>query len=133
MLGPFYGALAMLLYLIVGALGIPVFAGGGSGYGALLGPTGGYLFSYPIAAFAVGIITASVKKKQLQLAANVFAMLAGSIIIYAMGATWGRFSTGLPWSAIFAGWVLPFLIGDAIKLVIAAYLASTMSVRRYLR
>src|SRR3989339_2038370 len=54
MLGPYYGALAMILYILVGALGLPVFAGGGSGIGALLGPSGGYLFSYFIAAFVIG-------------------------------------------------------------------------------
>src|SRR3989344_8141363 len=54
MLGPYYGALAMILYVVVGALGLPVFAGGGSGIGAVLGPTGGYLISYFIAAFVIG-------------------------------------------------------------------------------
>ena len=57
MLGAYYGALAMILYITVGALGLPVFAGGGSGFGALLGPTGGYLFSYPLAAFVIGLFT----------------------------------------------------------------------------
>src|SRR3989339_1476470 len=56
MLGSTYGTLAMILYVVVGALGLPVFAGGGSGIGALLGPTGGYLFSYFIAAFFIGKI-----------------------------------------------------------------------------
>src|SRR3712207_1750584 len=54
MLGAYYGALSMIIYLILGAIGLPVFAGGGSGFGSLLGPTGGYLLSYPIASFVVG-------------------------------------------------------------------------------
>src|SRR3989338_3067524 len=54
MLGPYYGALSMIIYLALGAIGLPVFAGGSSGIGALLGPTGGYLLSYPIAAFVIG-------------------------------------------------------------------------------
>ena len=54
MLGAYYGALAMIIYLILGAIGLPVFAGGSSGVGALLGPSGGYLLSYPIAAFVIG-------------------------------------------------------------------------------
>src|SRR3989338_9308165 len=54
MLGPAYGALAMIIYLILGAIGLPVFAGGSSGFGTLLGPSGGYLLSYPIAAFIIG-------------------------------------------------------------------------------
>src|SRR3989338_9411909 len=55
-LGPYYGAVSMGIYLALGAIGLPVFAGGGSGIGSLLGPTGGYLFSYFIAAFAIGKI-----------------------------------------------------------------------------
>ena len=54
MLGAYYGALAMIIYLVLGAIGLPVFAGGSSGFGALLGPSGGYLLSYPIAAFVIG-------------------------------------------------------------------------------
>ena len=62
MLGSYYGALSMILYIVVGALGLPVFAGGGSGIGALLGPTGGYLFSYFIAAFVIGKMLEKKKK-----------------------------------------------------------------------
>ena len=69
MLGPYYGALAMILYILVGALGLPVFAGGGSGIGALLGPSGGYLFSYFIAAFVVGKM---LEKKNLTLFIKYF-------------------------------------------------------------
>src|SRR3989339_1178484 len=54
MLGARYGALSQFLYLVLGAAGLPVFAGGSGGIASLFGPTGGYLFSYPIAAFIVG-------------------------------------------------------------------------------
>jgi len=131
MLGPYYGALSMILYVAVGVLGLPVFAGGGSGIGAILGPTGGYLISYFIAAFAIG--------KTLQLRKNpkfldyVFAMIIGTIIIYVLGAGWGMVVTGLGVAAILAGWVLPFIIGDTIKLLVAAYLAKTISLKQYLK
>src|SRR3989344_6465707 len=58
MLGPYYGTLSMIIYLILGVIGLPVFAGGSSGVAALFGPTGGYLFSYPVAAFVVGLFAA---------------------------------------------------------------------------
>jgi biotin transport system substrate-specific component len=131
MLGPNYGALAMILYIVVGALGLPVFAGGGSGIGAILGPTGGYLISYFIAAFVIG--------KTLQMRKNpkffdyVVAMVFGTIVIYVLGAGWGMVVTGLGIAAIIAGWVLPFIIGDTIKLLVAAYIAKNINIKKYLR
>src|SRR3989338_7757412 len=97
MLGAYFGGLSMIIYLILGAIGLPVFAGGSSGIGALLGPTGGYLFSYPVAAFVIGHI---LQKKTKFMFSIILAMLVGTLIIYAMGTIQGKFVTGLPWSAI---------------------------------
>src|SRR3989344_5498855 len=124
MLGPTYGALAMILYVVVGALGLPVFAGGSSGIGAILGPTGGYLISYFIAAFAIGKVVQM--RKEPKYLDYIFAMIVGTLIIYLLGASWGMVVTGLGVMAIIAGWVLPFIIGDTIKLLIAAYIAKTV-------
>ena len=131
MLGPYYGALAMILYVVVGALGLPVFAGGGSGIGALLGPTGGYLISYFIAAFVIGKVVQM--RKQPKYIDYAIAMAAGTIIIYTLGAGWGMAVTGLGLAAIIVGWVLPFIIGDTIKLLIAAYIAKSIDVKKYLK
>ena len=131
MLGARYGALSMILYDVVGALGLPVFAGGGSGFGALIGPTGGYLLSYPIAAFVIGWYVQ--KRKKAKYLDYVIAMIAGTIIIYVLGASWGMVVTGLGIYAILAGWVLPFIIGDTIKLLAAAYIAKNINIKRYLR
>jgi len=131
MLGPYYGALAMILYVVVGVLGLPVFAGGGSGIGAVLGPTGGYLISYFIAAYAIGKIV-QMRKKPAFLD-YVVAMVAGTIIIYVLGAGWGMVVTGLGIAAILAGWVFPFIIGDTIKLLAAAYIAKKVNIKKYLR
>jgi len=131
MLGPYYGALAMILYVVVGALGLPVFAGGGSGIGAILGPTGGYLISYFIAAYVIGKVVQM--RKTPKFIDYVVAMVAGTIIIYVLGAGWGMVVTGLGIAAILAGWVLPFIIGDTIKLLAAAYIAKNINIKRYLR
>ena len=131
MLGPYYGALAMILYVVVGILGLPVFAGGGSGIGAVLGPTGGYLISYFIAAYAIGKIVQM--KKKPAFFDYVVAMVAGTIIIYVLGAGWGMVVTGLGIAAILAGWVFPFIIGDTIKLLAAAYIAKKVDIKKYLR
>jgi len=131
MLGARYGALSMILYDVVGALGLPVFAGGGSGFGALIGPTGGYLLSYPVAAFVIGLYVQ--KRKKPKYFDYVVAMIAGTIIIYVLGASWGMLVTGLGVIAILTGWVLPFIIGDTLKLLVAAYIAKNVDIRRYIR
>jgi biotin transport system substrate-specific component len=131
MLGPIYGAIAMVLYVTVGVLGLPVFAGGSSGFGAILGPTGGYLLSYFIAAYVIGI-TLKIRKNP-KFIDYVVAMLAGTFIIYVLGAGWGMIVTGLGIIAILTGWVLPFIIGDLVKLFIAAYIAKSIDIKKYLR
>lgn len=128
MLGPSYGALAMIIYLLLGAIGLPVFAGGTSGIGDLLGPTGGFLLSFPIAAFVIGKL---VKTKKLT--TLLFAMFVGTLIIYIFGAIQGAFVTHLGLSAIFTGWILPFIIGDTIKLLLAAWIAKSIDINKYLR
>ncbi len=132
MLGPYYGALAMILYVVVGALGLPVFAGGGSGIGALLGPTGGYLISYFIAAFVIGKVVQM--RKEPKYVDYVVAMVAGTLIIYLLGAGWAMVVLPeLTLTAVLIGWVLPFIIGDTIKLLIAAHIANTVKLKQYLR
>ena len=130
MLGSYYGALSMIIYIMVGALGLPVFAGGASGIGVLIGPTGGYLFSYFIAAFVIGKIIESMKPSY---ANYVVAMIVGSIVIYSLGATQGKLITKLPWNAIVVGWVLPFIIGDVIKLLLAAWIAKNIDAKKYMK
>src|SRR5437588_4264592 len=117
LLGPRLGALAMFAYLIEGASGLPFFAAGGSGVGHLLfSPTSGYLLSYPVAAFVVGLLAGRGWDRRFITAAA--AMGLGSLVILLSGWAWLARFTG----AAFA-WdhgVAPFLIGDAIKIVLAA-------------
>ncbi len=61
------------------------------------------------------------------------AMFSGTIIIYIMGAVYGKIVTGLPWMAVLAGWVLPFIIGDTIKLLAASIIASRFPRDKYFR
>src|SRR5947209_254868 len=80
-LGSRRGALAMLVYLAEGAAGLPVFAGGSGGLIHLLGFTAGYLWSYPIAAFVVGLLCE--KRLDRSFLTSAISMLPGSVIIYA--------------------------------------------------
>lgn len=117
LLGSRLGALAMLAYLIEGASGLPFFAAGGSGLQRLLlSPTSGYLLSYPAAAFVVGFLAERGWDRRFVTAAA--AMGLGSIIILLSGWAWLVSFVG-PAGAWAAG-VAPFLIGDVIKIALAA-------------
>jgi biotin transport system substrate-specific component len=117
LLGSRLGALAMIAYLIEGASGLPFFYAGGSGAQHLLfSPTSGYLLSYPVAAFVVGLLAERGWDKRFLSAAA--AMTLGSLVILLGGWAWlARFVS--PAAAFQAG-VAPFLIGDVIKLALAA-------------
>ncbi len=115
LLGSKRAALAVVAYLAQGAIGLPVFAGGKCGIMHLFGPTGGYLFSYIAAAFATGYLMERVFKRNATHA--FYAMGIGNLIIYVIG---------VPWLAIYCGWqkafqlgMLPFLVTDFLKLVVA--------------
>ena len=60
-------------------------------------------------------------------------MFAGTLIIYAMGAVQGKFVTSLPWSAVFVGWVLPFILGDVIKLLAALQITKSIDMKKYMK
>jgi len=120
-LGPALGASAMVLYLAEGVMGLPVFSPQyPGGVAHLLGPTAGYLFSYPIAAAAAGFVLRSVRSDRFQFPAAVLAGLVASVFIFAMGAAWIAY---LPHSSASAAWhlgVVPFLPGELLKIAAAA-------------
>lgn len=121
-LGSRSGALAVALYVLEGAAGLPFFSGGGAGFVKLLGPTGGYLLAFPLAAFVAGVLAERGWDKKPITAA--LGMLAASLVIFAFGALGlARFVGGLA-PAIVQG-VLPFLPGDLIKAALAAALLPT--------
>lgn len=116
LLGSRRGALALAAYLLEGAAGLPVFAGGGATVAWLLGPTAGYLWSYPLAAWLTGRLAERGWDRRPATAA--LALGAGNGVIYAVG---------LPWLALFVGaervlaaGLLPFVPGDLVKIAVAA-------------
>ena len=120
-LGSRRGALSVLAYLVGGALWLPVFGGGAAGPARLIGPTGGYLLGFVAAAWIIGWLCERSWGRRVRTA--VLAMLAGNAVIYLFG---------LPWLAVFVGadrvlvqGLFPFLIGDLIKLVLAALALSS--------
>lgn len=113
--------LAMVAYLAEGASGMPVFAGGAAGAAVLVGPTAGYLWSYPIAAAAIGSLYAIGFTRNYS--TRWIAIAAGMVIIYASGASVLALFVG-PGRAIASG-VVPFIVADLIKVSIAALLRPT--------
>ena len=123
LLGSRLGAAALIAYLIEGAAGLPFFAGGGAGLGVLLGPTGGYLVSFPAAAYITGAFSEHGWDRRFLSAAA--AMAIGSIVILLAGWSWLVVGLGsTPLNAFKAG-VAPFLIGDVVKIVLAAAVLPT--------
>lgn len=116
-LGSWRGVVALLLYLTEGALGLPVFAGGASGVGYMLGPTGGYLAGFVVAAGIVGWLAQRGWDRRLVWA--VVAMVIGNVVIYVCGVAWLAMFLGDLWGALVKGMLL-FLIGDLIKIAVAA-------------
>lgn len=107
-LGATWGAGSMVLYLVAGGAGVPVFAGGGAGIGVLLGNTAGYLWSYPIAAAAIGLVVHGGFRVRdpsvVRVGRLVVAMVLGTGVIYAMGITGLMIVLGLgPVEAFVAG------------------------------
>ena len=109
------GAASLASYLVLGAMGAPVFASG-AGLAYMVGPTGGYLAGFFVSAVIMGMLAERGWSQKVFLVAG--AMIIGHATIYLMGAGWLSTFIGLE-KAITAG-VLPFLYGDLLKLVIAA-------------
>lgn len=116
-LGSRLGAASLLTYIAMGALGLPFFAGGASGLTHLTGPTAGYLVGFIVAAWVVGRLAESGFERRIGSALLVF--LVGEGVIYLFGVPWLALFLGSLPKAILAGF-LPFLVGDAIKLIGAA-------------
>ena len=121
LLSPRLAAATALAYLAEGALGLPVFAPSPlNGIAHLIGPTGGYLLSYPIAAALTSILWRRVRRGIVHAA---FSAAAGSVVILAFGAAWLAALTHAGTQTIMATAVLPFIPGDLLKIATAALVA----------
>jgi biotin transport system substrate-specific component len=117
---------ATLLYLFLGAIGLPVFTGGG-GLGALIGPTGGFLFAMVVAAPVISLIVTNPKRRGLGW--DIAAVVAAELIIYGIGVPYLKYNRNIGWNTAFKVGMLPFLPGDALKATVAILLAKTFRQR----
>jgi biotin transport system substrate-specific component len=106
---------SVALYLALGAVGLPVFSGGG-GIGYFAGPTGGYLVGYLFAVVAAHLFSSATSTSTRR---DIVAVTAATIVIYLPGVSWLKASLGLSWTEALSTGLLPFLIGDALKAFIA--------------
>jgi biotin transport system substrate-specific component len=123
LLGSRLGAMAMIIYLVEGAVGLPFFYGGHGGFGHILGPTGGYLVAFPAAAFITGAFAENGWDKRFLTA--VAAMAVGSIVILLAGWLWFSVLMQADALAAFKVSVLPHLPGDIVKILLAAAVLPT--------
>ena len=112
------GLLAVALYVLLGYVGLPFFAEGKSGASVILGPSGGYLIGFIVAAAVVGRLAELGWDRRFGGAIGM--MLIGSVIIYAIGLPWLAVTKDYTLSATIAAGLTPFILWDAIKLAVAA-------------
>ncbi len=118
-LGSRRGTISCLIYLLIGFIGVPVFANFTAGAGKLLGPTGGYLIGFILMAFVTGYFAEKFPDKILL---KFFGMIAGTALTYAVGTAWLAYQSGMSFGTALAAGVIPFIPGDALKMVISILL-----------
>ncbi|GAB4370554.1 MAG: biotin transporter BioY [Spirochaetales bacterium] len=136
-LGPRLSTTSVALYLFLGALGLPVFAGGKGGFAHFFGPTGGYLAGFLLAAWVTGVLSVRRSRPRSEQGKtrirfqDAAAAAAGTIAVYLLGIPWLAYKLGFDWQKAFLLGCLPFLPGDILKATAAAALAP--QVRHLLR
>lgn len=115
-LGPLYGAAAMILYLLTGAIGLPVFSGGKAGFAHLLGPTGGYLLGFIATALLAGFGGGN---RPRHILVTTVCSLFGLAAVYAIGMVRLKMLLELTWTKTFTIGLVPFLLSDLIKTIAA--------------
>lgn len=126
LLGSRLGSLSLIVYLLIGAFGVPVFSGFTGGFGKFAGPTGGYLLGYLVMAFAVGFVIERFGRGSCFLA-NCGAMALGTFLCYALGTVWFVVLTGCTVWAALVSCVFPFIIGDVVKIAAGAWLVKRLA------
>lgn len=123
LLGARDGTISQLIYLLIGAVGVPVFSGFSGGLGKLASPTGGYIIGYIFMALVIGLLIPHCGNK-LRYIIPTFAL--GLLVCYAFGTVWYIALTHTGIGAAMMACVVPFLPGDAVKIVLSALLTTKL-------
>jgi biotin transport system substrate-specific component len=127
-LGSKRGALAVILFLVVVALGVPALSGGRGGYGVFLGPSVGFLVGFPLVAFVAGLVVER-STAPLLYSASFGAFLGGMVVLYPLGALGWALMLGKTLPEVGA-FLLGFVPGDLIKVVLAAFITRAVGQMR---
>ncbi|KMM36335.1 biotin transporter BioY [Guptibacillus hwajinpoensis] len=122
-LGSRYGAISMICYAALGAIGLPVFAQAKGGLGVLFGPTGGYIFAFIAAAYVTGLI---LEKTSFSFVNAIIANLFAMMLILCIGTIQLKFVAELTWNDAFAFGFYPFVVVGIIKALLASWLGVTV-------
>ena len=126
MLGMKKGTLSVLIYLLLGLVGLPVFSSFSGGIGKLFGPTGGYLIGYIPMALIVGFF---VEKWTSKIWLHLVGLVLGTASCYLLGTLWLSYQAGMSFSAALAAGVIPFIPADIVKILIVLLLGSLLRKR----
>ena len=118
-LGLKYGTYSVLLYILLGAIGLPVFQTFTGGIGIIFGPTGGYIIGFIPTALILGYY---LQKTSITFLHAIIANILGMFVTLLVGATWLKVLNDLSWQAAFVAGVVPFIIVGIVKAVIAAFI-----------
>ncbi|MCD7746474.1 MAG: biotin transporter BioY [Lachnospiraceae bacterium] len=130
-LGGKRGTLSVLVYILLGAIGLPVFAGFSGGIGALLGTSGGYIVGFLFSALTMWLMEATLGKSAV---VQIVSMVLGLIVCYAFGTVWFMVvytsQTGAVGLMAVLGWcIFPFIVPDLLKIALAFVLSNRL--RKY--
>ena len=125
-LGTIKGTTACLIYLVMGAIGLPVFSGFSGGFAKIAGPTGGYLIGYIFLALIAGCF---IQRFNDKIWMQFLGMCLGTIVLYAIGTAWLARITGITFSEALAAGVVPFVAGDLVKIVVSIFLGRAVKKR----
>lgn len=125
-LGMKRGTISVLLYILLGFAGVPVFAGFTAGAAKLFGPTGGYIIGYIVLALIFGFFADKFEKNLLL---TILGAVLGTIVLYLFGTIWLAYQLHLGFVAALWAGVIPYIPGDIVKLIIAMLLGQTLRKR----
>lgn len=123
LLKPKLAFISTLVYVFMGAIGLPVFGGFSGGLASLLGPSGGYIFSFPIMALVIALIV----KRNEKLSFKIIALIIGTAVCYLIGTLWFIYVTNTSLIPALTMCVIPFLPGDILKIIISIILANRLN------
>lgn len=115
--------LTTIVYILLGMIGLPVFTGFNSGIAAVTGPTGGYIVGFIFTALIVGFSVEKVGRKIWQ---NILFMVIGILVCYLFGTVWFVIAYKVSFVSALSTCVIPFLLPDAVKIVLAAVLVNRL-------